>query len=128
MRTVKTQLIRFLSTGWLTMLLLAGVMAWLFPGKDSPIVVAGSFSLLTITVEGLVWARVATKAPDSLPTFFTAVSGFRMLLALITLGICCFIVGRDMMAPYVAVFMVFYAVQLIHHAVSFALLSKSKQK
>ena len=43
----------------------------------TPIIVSVAFSLVTCVAIAQIWRRVAQSSPDSLPTFFTAVSGFR---------------------------------------------------
>ena len=48
----------------------------------TPIIIGTCFTFVVFVTIGLVWRRVAKSSPESLPTFFTAVSGFRMLLAL----------------------------------------------
>ena len=82
-----------------------------------PTIVALSFAV--------VWGKVRQAGDDGLPTFYTAVSGFRMLLALATLVVCYFVVGRDAMMEYCLVFMGYYFVIMIHHSVFFARISNS---
>lgn len=81
------------------------------------------FSLAIVIAEGLIWRQVATKHPDSLTTFFTALSGFRLLLALATMFVYYLIAGRDAMLPFFLVFMAFYVLLLIHHSIFFAKVS-----
>lgn len=92
----------------------------------NPVTISAIFMILTSVVIGLVWRKVAISAPDSLPTFFMAVSGFRMLLALFTLLGCYIAVGRSNMAPYIIVFMIFYFLALIHHSIFFARINNKK--
>lgn len=91
----------------------------------APLSVSTVFFFVIGIAEGLIWKRVAKNSPDSLPTFYTAVSGFRMLLALFTLFICYLVVGRDAMLEYCIVFMIYYFVLLIHHSVFFSHVSNS---
>ena len=84
------------------------------------------FALAVEVADILLWRWVAEKHSDSLPTFFTAVSGFRMLLAIFTMVGCWAVVGRDAMAPYCIVFMVFYFVVLTHHSLFFAQVNNSR--
>ena len=77
------------------------------------------------TVDALVWGKVRQAGDDGLPTFYTAVSGFRMLLALATLVVCYFVVGRDAMMEYCLVFMGYYFAIMTHHSVFFARISNS---
>ena len=81
------------------------------------------FSLAIVLAEGNIWRMVATKHPDSLTTFFTALSGFRMLLALATMFGYYLIAGREAMLPFFLVFMAFYVLLLIHHSIFFAKVS-----
>jgi hypothetical protein len=96
---------------------------WFLDGLLVPAIISSAFTLVIATVIGLVWRRIATQAPDSLPTFFTAVSGFRMLLALAVMFVYYLVAGRDMMLPFFLVFMVFYLVSLAHHSIFFARVS-----
>jgi len=89
----------------------------------TPIVVGACFTLVVFVTIALVWRRVAKSSPESLPTFYTAVSGFRMLLALAVMFVYYLVAGRDMMLPFFLVFMVFYLVSLAHHSIFFARVS-----
>ena len=88
-----------------------------------PVAVSAVFSIVVETADALVWRWVAKKSPDGLTTFYTAVSGFRMLLALATMFVCYLIVGRNAVAPYIIVMMVYYFVLLAHHSIFFSRLS-----
>lgn len=88
-----------------------------------PLAVSAVFSLVFSLADGMVWRLVATKGPDSLTTFYTAVSGFRMLLALATMFVYYLIVGQDSMLVFFLVFMIFYVFHLVHHAMFFAKVS-----
>lgn len=90
-----------------------------------PTIVALSFAVVVESVDAFVWGKVRQAGDDGLPTFYTAVSGFRMLLALATLVVCYFVVGRDAMMEYCLVFMGYYFVIMIHHSVFFARISNS---
>ena len=89
--------------------------------------VSAAFFFIFVVTEGLVWRKVAKSHPDSLPTFFTATSGFRLLLSLaVMLGyyIAC---GRESMLTFFLVFAVFYVVLLLHHTIFFARVSNRSQ-
>ena len=88
-----------------------------------PVAVSAVFSIVVESADALVWRKVAKKTPDSLTTFYTAVSGFRMLLALATMLVCYIIVGRDAIMPYILVLLVFYFAMLAHHSIFFSRLS-----
>lgn len=112
---------------WLTAgLTLVGLLVMTVFRKDSllaPIVVSAVFSVVIETADSVVWRRVANRNPEGLTSFYTAVSGFRMLLALATMLIYYIVVGGDGMLEFFLVFMSFYVVMLIHHATFFARIS-----
>jgi hypothetical protein len=59
-----------------------------------------------------------------LPSFFTGVSGFRFLGALILLSIGYLMVGRDGMLTFICVFFVYYMLSIVHHSIFFSRMSK----
>ena len=103
---------------FLIALLIAQV--WLLDEVVTPAIVGAVFSLTIGFALAMIWRYVAKKAPDSLPTFYTAVSGFRLLLALATMFVYYLICGRDAMLVFFLVFMVFYFALLVHHSIFFA--------
>ena len=86
----------------------------------TPIIVSVAFSLVTCVAIAQIWKRVALSSPDSLPTFFTAVSGFRLLLALAVMFVYYLVDTKDSMLRFFMVFIVFYFGMLIHHSIFFA--------
>ena len=86
----------------------------------TPIIVSVAFSLVTCVAIDQIWRRVAQNSPDSLPTFFTAVSGFRLLLALAVMFVYYLVDNQDSMLRFFMVFIVFYFGMLIHHSIFFA--------
>ena len=96
---------------------------WFVDGLLTPTIIATVFTLVVSAVIGMVWRRVAKRSPESLPTFFTAVSGFRMLLALAVMFVYYLVFGRSAMLLFFVVFMVFYFVSLAHHSIFFARVS-----
>ena len=86
----------------------------------TPIIVSVVFSLVTCVAIAQIWKRVAQSSPDSLPTFFTAVSGFRLLLALEVMFVYYLVDNQDSMLRFFMVFIVFYFGMLIHHSIFFA--------
>ena len=86
----------------------------------TPIIVSVAFSLVTCVAIAQIWKRVALSSPDSLPTFFTAVSGFRLLLALAVMFVYYLVDTQDSMLRFFMVFVVFYFGILIHHSIFFA--------
>ena len=93
---------------------------WFLDRLIYPLVVSVVFTLVVSYVSGFVWLRVAKQAPDNLPTFYTASSGFRLLLGLAVMFVYYLVAGRPAMLVFVLVFMAFYIVSLVHHSVFFA--------
>jgi hypothetical protein len=58
-----------------------------------------------------------------LPTFFTALSGARLLLALAVMFVWYLTDANDSMLHFFLVFMAFYVVSLVHHSIFFARVS-----
>ena len=107
-------------------LVMLGILAGkcgVMTGLAAPMMVGAVFSIVVEMADALVWRRVARKSPDSLTTFYSAVSGFRMLLALVTMLVCYVVVGRDAVMPYIVVMLVFYFVMLAHHSIFFSRLA-----
>ena len=99
------------------------MQVWFIDGLLIPAIVSVLFTLVVSAAIGLIWRRVAKRSPESLPTFFTAVSGFRMLLALAAMFVYYLVFGRSAMLLFFVVFMVFYFVSLAHHSIFFARVS-----
>ena len=94
-------------------------------GMLAPLTVAIVFSLMSEIIEAKVWCRVAKKSTDNLPTFFMAVSGFRMLLALVIFFVYYLVVERSEMLVFFLIFLVFYLILIIQHALFFSKKQKS---
>ena len=86
----------------------------------TPVIVSVVFSLVICVSVALIWRRVAQSAADSLPTFFTAVSGFRLLLALAVMFVYYLVDTQDSMLSFFMVFIAFYFAMLAHHTIFFA--------
>lgn len=89
----------------------------------NPLIISIIFSLMIVFAEAIIWRRVAEKNPEGLTGFYTAVSGFRMLLALGTMLVYYIIMGIETMMTFFLVFVAFYFVLLVHHAIYFARVS-----
>ena len=109
-------------TAALFLLTLLVMQVW-FLDLLTPAIVSVAFTLVVCGTIGIVWHYVAKNSPDNLPTFFTAVSGFRLLLALAVMFVYYLAVGRDNMLVFFLVFMAFYIVSLAHHSIFFARVS-----
>ena len=112
-----------LLTAALFLITLLVMRVWYLDELLVPVIVSAAFTLVVSTALAVIWRKVATKSPDSLPTFFTAASAFRMLLALAVMFVYYLVNGRYAMLVFFLVFMAFYLVSLIHHSVFFARVS-----
>ena len=112
----------YLSIGLFLIALLV-MRVWFIDGLLTPTIIATVFTLVVSAAIGMIWRRVAKSSPESLPTFFTAVSGFRLLLALAVMFIYYLVFGRSAMLLFFVVFIVFYFVSLAHHSIFFARVS-----
>ena len=117
MMDVRNTVRRYVGEGLLLIILLwmiSTVTACMMPEKNlmAPTWVSTGFALL--------WRWIASSKKESLTTLYSVMSGFRMILALFTLFVCYLVVGRDAMAPYVIIFMIFYFVMVGFHSIFFA--------
>ncbi len=111
----------FLAIG-LCLLGLIVMQVWRLDGLLTPLVVGTAFSLIIETLDGVVWGKVAKGSPESLPTFFMAVSGFRMLAALAVMFVY-YMTAEGSMQVFLIVFAVFYVAQMAHHTLFFSRVS-----
>lgn len=93
-----------------------------------PLVVSAVFSLVIECADALIWRRVAGTSSESLPSFYTAVSGFRMLLALAVMFVYWLVEGQESMKMFFFVFAAYYIMLLAHHSIFFAGVSGSIDK
>ena len=112
-----------LLTAFLFLITLLVMRVWYLNELLVPAIVSAAFTLVVSTALAAIWCRVATRSPQQLPTFFTAVSGFRMLLSLATMFVYYLVCGRDAMLMFFLVFMAFYIASLAHHSIFFARVS-----
>ena len=96
---------------------------WFVDELLAPAIVSVAFTLVLGGAIAIIWRRIAQNSPESLPTFFTAVSGFRLLLALAVMFVYYLVNGRDHMLLFFLVFIVFYFATLAHHSIFFARVS-----
>lgn len=117
----------FRQSVWLTAgLTLVGLLVmnvFRIEGLLTPVVISAVFSIVIETADIVVWQMVARRNPEGLTSFYTAVSGFRMLAALATMMIYYLVAGSDAMLVFFLVFMSFYVLLLIHHTTFFARVS-----
>ena len=87
------------------------------------IILSGCFILVVDIASALIFRWVGTKHPDMLPTFFTGVSGFRFLAALVLMAVCYAIMDHTRLVSFIVVFAAFYLASLVHHTVFFSRVS-----
>lgn len=122
-----------LTKGFITQSVIITAVLWIIgfvvtqfvPAADSQLalLVSAVFSLVFAVADGLLWRFAAKKGAEALTTFYAAVSGFRLLLALATMFVYYLSVGSDSMLVFFLVFMVFYFVHLAHHTLFFSRVS-----
>lgn len=93
----------------------------------TPIIVGTVFALIVELLDILLWRRIATNSPDSLPMFFLGVSGFRILSAIAVLFVYYFVSDSDTMIAFFLTFMAYYIAIMIHHTLFFAEDRKTQQ-
>ena len=87
------------------------------------LMVSTAFVLAVDVASTLIWRKVMLSYPNMLPTFYTSVSGFRFLLALVVMTVWFVATGRESMMTFFVVFLVFYMVSLAHHSIYFSRIS-----
>ena len=115
-----------------SILLITGLMliafivmnVWLLDRILTPLLISVLFSVLVENIDILIWKRVAMRSPESLPTFFMGVSGFRMLLGVIVMFIYYLVAEQETMLSFFLVFVIFYVTLLIHHTLFFVRINK----
>ena len=108
--------------GLLNMLGLLAMRQW---GIDLVFALSASmmFVLIVDIATILIWRWVVLYRKDMLPSFFTGVSGFRFLGALLMLLIGYLTIGQSGMQHFIVVFFVYYLVSIIHHSIFFSRVS-----
>lgn len=86
---------------------------------DMPMIWSCTFIFFTSLIFLVGWKMIKKHAPDSETAFLNVASGFRMLLALATLGAYYAVYGVESIKPMVIVFMVAYFLQLGLHSLFF---------
>lgn len=84
-----------------------------------PTVISLVFFITVEFTDILAWRWVVTKHSDMMSTFFTGVSGFRMLLAIAVMFIYYLLSAEGTMFTLFLVFMAYYIVQMVHHSYFF---------
>ena len=74
-------------------------------------------------IETVILVVLVNLHHEMLPSFFTGVSGFRFLGALLLITIWFLVVGREQIMTFIMVFFAYYLVTLIHHSIFFSRVS-----
>ncbi|NPD91407.1 hypothetical protein [Xylanibacter muris] len=133
MADIKKLSIRYIMQGLCLVCIVAAgvylVMLVMGVSRDiTPIIVGAAFAVVIECADALIWRKVAENAADSLPTFYTAVSGFRMLLAIATMFVYYLVAGSGHILKFILVFFAFYEAILFHHSYFFSKVSNSLDK
>lgn len=98
------------------------VLAMSYPSVTLPLIVSAVYALFVEIGTVTAWRKVATVAPDSLPSVFLAISGGRFMLALVVMFVYFLLVGKtgkgDMLT-FVLIFAAFYLSAVLHHTLFF---------
>ena len=98
------------------------VLAMSYPSVTLPLIVRAGYALFGEIGAATAWRKVATEAPDSLPSVFLAISGGRFMLALVVMFVYFLLVGKtgkgDMLT-LVRIFAAFYLSAVLHHTLFF---------
>jgi len=117
--------LRYVCQAIVLMLILSAVcMAvkaqWGIDGIATAVGVSLTFGLVVETADAMAWRMVAKRSPESLPTFFMAMSMFRLLLALAVMTVYYLVAGQAGILVFFCVFMAFCLALIAHHAIFFA--------
>ena len=86
------------------------------------------FSLITSSIYGGAWKAIASQSPTVMNNFYLAGSGFRMLLAFLTVLVYALIVKeRVMILSFAVIFMIFYLVLLAFDTIYFSKVEKNNK-
>ncbi len=98
------------------------VLAMSYPSVTLPLIVSAVYALFVEIGAVTAWRKVATVAPDSLPSVFLAISGGRFMLALVVMFVYFLLVGKtgkgDMLT-FVLILAAFYLSAVLHHTLFF---------
>lgn len=99
------------------------LMASQYPSLVLPLAVSAVYALVVEVADAVAWRKVAAGSPDSMPTFFMAVSGLRFMVALVVMFVYFLLAGKTGkadMGTLILIFALFYVAVLLHHTLFFA--------
>lgn len=94
-----------------------------YPSLVLPLTVSAVYALVVEVADAIAWKKVAAGSPDSMPTFFMAVSGLRFMVALVVMFVYFLLAGKTGkadMGTFILTFALFYVAVLLHHTLFFA--------
>lgn len=94
-----------------------------YPSLVLPLAVSAVYALVVEVADAVAWRKVAAGSPDSMPTFFMAVSGLRFMVALVVMFVYFLLAGKTGkadMGTFILIFALFYVAVLLHHTLFFA--------
>ena len=94
-----------------------------YPSLVLPLAVSAAYALVVEVADAIAWRKVAAGSPDSMPTFFMAVSGLRFMVALVVMFVYFLLAGKTGkadMGTFILIFALFYVAVLLHHTLFFA--------
>ena len=94
-----------------------------YPSLVLPLAVSAAYALVVEVADAIAWSKVAAGSPDSMPTFFMAVSGLRFMVALVVMFVYFLLAGKTGkadMGTFILIFALFYVAVLLHHTLFFA--------
>ena len=94
-----------------------------YPSLVLPLTVSAVYALVVEVADAIAWKTVAAGSPDSMPTFFMAVSGLRFMVALVVMFVYFLLAGKTGkadMGTFILTFALFYVAVLLHHTLFFA--------
>ena len=95
----------------------------------TPLCITIVFQLLACLGYGLLWKYVASSSTASLPTFYMAASGMRMLAAVVVvLGFMFMVSDKQVIRLFVVTFLIYYIIILIYDTTYFVKVEKRIQK
>ena len=90
--------------------------------------ISAVYSLITSSIYGGAWKVIASQSPTVMNNFYLAGSGFRMLLAFLTVVVYAMVVKeRAMVIGFVVIFMIFYLVLLAFDTIYFYKVEKNNK-
>ena len=94
-----------------------------YPSLVLPLAGSAACALVVEVADAIAWRKVAAGSPDSMPTFFMAVSGLRFMVALVVMFVYFLLAGKTGkadMGTFILIFALFYVAVLLHHTLFFA--------